>query len=179
MKLSALQRLPSTTADNGQLIEIEQLVDDVIKETRSLTFELSPPHLYELSLEAAIGWLTRQFKKNYGIACSFEDDGQLKPLADDTRGILFAAIRELLANTAKHARARNVRISIRREQHSIHIGVQDDGIGFSVKQLERQGGGFGLFNIRERLRYLGGNVRIKTSASRGTLITLNAPIQSH
>ena len=177
MELSVLQETSPHNADTKRLFRIEEMVEDVIKRTRSLTFELSPPHLYELGLEAAAEWLTGQFNKEQDIACRFQNDLQPKPLGDDQRGILFVAIRELLANIAKHARAKTARISIQREKNNIRIEVWDDGVGFKTSELEGRGSGFGLFSIRERLRYLGGSVAIDSDWGCGTRITLIAPLQ--
>jgi len=176
LKLGTLQKEPSFNNHSKQLDEIRELVDGTIQETRLLTFELSPPILYELGLEAAVEWLTEHFQEHYGIECEFRDDGQLKPLRDEHRGILFAAVRELLINVVKHSRSRTARISIQREHNEIRVDVQDDGVGFNLLEMDHQLKTFGLFNIRERLNYLDGHVEIESDRSRGTRVTLIAPL---
>jgi len=178
IKLGTLQKEPFFNNHSKQLHEIRELVDETIQETRLLTFELSPPILYELGFEAAVEWLTEQFQEHYGIECEFRDDGHLKPLSDEHRGILFAAVRELLINVMKHSQARTARVSIQRAHNEIRIDVQDDGVGFNLFEMGQQLKGFGLFNIRERLNYLGGHVEIESDRSRGTLVTLIAPLLS-
>ena len=144
-----------------------------------MTFELSPPILYELGLEAGIEWLTEQIQEKHGIQIGFEDDRQPKPMSEEIRITLFKATKELLINIVKHAQASKAKVSIWREDHSIRIRVEDDGVGFSTpegKQL-RKTTGFGLFNIRERIKYLGGDVVIESEPGRGTRVNLSAPLE--
>jgi PAS domain S-box-containing protein len=178
MKLGTLRELSSSNNHSKQLDEIRGLIDETIQETRSLTFDLSPPVLYELGLEAAVEWLIERFQERYGIVCKFEGDCQPKPLGDELRGTIFIATRELLLNVMKHAQARTVTVSVRREHNTIRLVVQDDGIGFNPSEVGKRDYGFGLFNIRERLKYLGGYVEIESDRGCGTRVTLVAPLQS-
>jgi signal transduction histidine kinase len=99
---------------------------------------------------------------------------------DEIKVLLFRSVRELMLNIVKHAQARNARVTIRRESDDVNIEVEDDGVG--IKDL-RQGsklksnGGFGLFSIRERLHYLGGQVQVEPGHRRGTRVTLIVPLQ--
>ncbi|MBA7662461.1 hypothetical protein ES703_70490 [subsurface metagenome] len=177
LKLATLQQ-PSSDGYTKQVASILELVDQAIQRTRSLTFDLSPPILYELGLEAALEWLAEQFQKQHGIIFKVEDDGKPKPLADTCRSLLFMATRELLINVIKHANAQNVSISIQRVGKKVRVIVQDDGVGFNSSQIERQTNGFGLFSIRERLRYIGGNFNLKSRCGHGTRVSLVAPLCS-
>jgi signal transduction histidine kinase len=164
----------------SEIKELGTLVQNVIQITRSMTFEISPPVLYELGFEPAVGWLTGQFQKQYGVVCAFESDGSPKPMTDDTSIILFQSVRELLANVRKHAKARKVSITSTREGNAVRIAVEDDGIGFDPDELTQKitkNEGFGLFNLRERLSYLRGNIDIDSSRGQGTAITLTAPLK--
>jgi len=94
---------------------------------------------------------------------------------------LFQAVRELLANVGKHARASEVRVSIERNDGVIRVEVSDDGFGFDpvvVKTPHVTRGGFGLFSIRERLRLLGGAMAIDSAPGRGTRVVLTAPLEA-
>lgn len=179
IKLGMAQGLTSPTDWVGSLNEIGELIDQAIQYTRSLTFELSPPILYELGLEAGIEWLTEQIQEEHGIQIGFEDDQQPKPMNGEIRFTLFKATRELLINIVKHAQASKAKVSIWREEISIRIRVEDDGIGFSTSEGKElgKGAGFGLFNIRERIKYLGGDMVIESEPGRGARVTLSAPLE--
>lgn len=86
------------------------------------------------------------------------------------------AVRELLVNVIKHAKAQSVSISIQRVGKKVCVIVQDDGIGFNTSQIETQTNVFGLFSIRERLRHVGGNVNLESRCGHGTCVSLVAPV---
>lgn len=173
LKLEALRR--SFAVDVQESIdEVLGLIARTIEYSRSLTFDLSPPVLYELGLEAAVEVLGERFEAQYGVSFNFRDDGQPKPVRHETRILLFMAVRELLANTAKHARAGLVSVSLVREHDTIRICVADDGRGFDPSA---QTNGYGLFSIRERLESLGGNMRIESEPGKGTRVILTAPLE--
>ncbi len=184
MKLESLPDTASREELTKSLDEITGLIAQTIEVTRTLTFEMSPPVLYELGLEAAIGWLARQTRQRFGLEVEFADDGRPKPLDNDIRVLLFQAVRELLVNVGKHASATRAKISTRKYRNRIRITVEDDGVGFDEPAVnpgasgDYTKGGFGLFNIKERLDQIGGNVDIQSSPGLGTTVTLTAPIEN-
>jgi len=180
MQLDALRKSSNSSHFVQSLQEVTQLVEQGIEGTRSLTFELSPPVLFDLGLEAAIGWLAERFEAQHGIRCAVKDDGQHKPLDEDTRVVLFRAVHELLVNIAKHARASKANICVVRENDEIRVTVEDGGVGFDASRARLREGkdaGFGLFSIRERLEHLGGSFRVESAPGRGTVVSLLAPLQ--
>ncbi len=157
-------------------------IDNAIEDCHSLTFELSNPALYELSFEAAIEqWLYERIQKKHGIKCEVAVKGDPVEPAEELKVTLLRAIREAAVNVVKHAKATALHVSIERIGDSIQVSLADNGAGFAA---EAEGaalsmdntGGFGLFNIKERLEHLGGNVKIESSPGRGTTITLTAPL---
>ena len=155
------------------------IIEQIIKEIRLLTIELSPPILYQLGLEAAVEWLSEKIHEQYGVSVTFEDDGENKPVADDVKILLFRAVRELLINVAKHAQVQSAVVSIGRDDDHIRICVHDEGIGFNlldIKSSNHKTQGYGLFNISERLDQLGGHLEIESQPHCGTHITLVAPL---
>ena len=151
---------------------IQQLIDD----TRSLTFELSPPILYQLGFEAALDWLFEQMHNQYGIETTFVDDKSPRPLDTDTLAILFRSVHELFTNVSKHAQTQHVAVSLGRKGDYLHITVADDGVGFPCSEVNNCHKGFGLFSIKERLEYIGGQCNIDSIPGQGTKVTLVAPL---
>jgi signal transduction histidine kinase len=165
--------------------EIEDICDSlgrVIQDTRTLTFDLSNPVLYELGFETAVAeWLTNEIQAKCGISTEFEDDGQDKPLDDNIRVFLFRDVRELLINVVKHAHAKNVKVSIRKTGNAISITVQDDGVGFDPAEVTYSAikkGEFGLFSIREHLEQSGGQLEIESASGQGCKVTMTAPLKT-
>ncbi|MCK5420913.1 MAG: ATP-binding protein, partial [Deltaproteobacteria bacterium] len=130
--------------------------------------------------EAALEWLTEETHKQYSIMVTFEDDKQEKPMDDDTKILIFRAVRELLTNIAKHAHTQKAKVSIRRDNTNIRVCVEDDGVGFTPSYGEGfhpADGGFGLFSIGERLDFLGGQFNIESESGRGTRVIMVAPLK--
>jgi PAS domain S-box-containing protein len=160
--------------------EIRRLIDESIRYTRSLIFELSPPILYDLGFEAALEWLADQMKQQHGLTVIVEDDQQPKPLDNEARVLLFRAVRELLFNVLKHAQASCARVCMHREDDFLRVSVEDNGVGFAPDQLSGapgKVGGFGLFSIRERLNYFGGAMEIRSTPGQVTTVILIMPLQ--
>jgi PAS domain S-box-containing protein len=179
IKLGELREaLPAGTVTEI-LTDIREFIEQTIQDTRSLTFELSPPVLYELGLEAALAWLINQTREKHGLLTEFKDDGQAKPLDNGCRVIAFQAVRELLFNIVKHARAQSATISIRRDDDAVRIDIEDDGIGFDTSELDATVSGsmgFGLFSVRERLQPLGGRIEIHSETGSGTRVAIVLPL---
>jgi PAS domain S-box-containing protein len=179
MKLESLAELVHSSKVAKDLEEISDLVAQTIKSTRSLTFELSPPVLYELGFEAALEWLTKQARQQHGLSTEFTDDGRKKQLDDDVRILLFQAVRELLVNVVKHSKAKNVAVSTRMLDHDVQVSVEDDGVGFDTSlasSADHSTNGFGLFSIYQRLGHIGGHIDIESKPGQGTCIIMVAPI---
>ena len=141
IKLDVLRKAVSSTSMARPLEELSQLTELAIQETRSLMFELSPPVLYELGLEAALEWLGEHIQEKFGLLVQVVDDRELKVLDDDVRTLLFQAVRELLTNIVKHARAHHAKVSVNRDGDAIRISVEDDGAGFEPSKISRRGRG--------------------------------------
>jgi signal transduction histidine kinase len=175
IKLGALGAALNSPDLKAGLQEVRQDLDQAIKYTRTLTFELSPPVLYELGLDAAIEWLAKQMRESGGLEVEVQKDRQpLPPLPDEARILLYLAVRELLTNVAKHAQARQARISWSRQGHSLRLQVVDDGGGFDVSQ--KRGTGFGLFSLRERLDHIGGRLEVESQVGQGTAVSVTVPL---
>jgi PAS domain S-box-containing protein len=160
--------------------EIRHHIKQAVKQTRTLTFDLSPPALYDIGFEAAVEELVEQFTKERKIECHFDSCDQHKLIADHIKILLYRSIRELLTNVVKHSKARLVRITSSRVNNDLQITVEDDGTGFDISKLEPKADnskGFGLFSIRERLTHLGGQFDIQSSNGNGTKITLLVPLK--
>ena len=179
-KIRSLQESGPAKNVKSKLAEIKEIVAQTNQRTRSLTLEISPPILYELGLEPAVEWLAGQFQIQHGITCSFKNDGSSKPLTDEARILLFQAVRELLTNVSKHARAETVKVSTVKDGNAMRISVEDDGMGFNRDSLGlkiKHNEGFGIFNIKERLHYLGGKLEVNSEKGKGTSVVLIAPLK--
>jgi signal transduction histidine kinase len=181
LALAAMKRNLSDREQVERIVEIEQVLADTTLQTRTLMLELAPPGLHENGLVDALRWLAERVRQQQRLMVTVEDDGSPKPLEDPVCVLLFQTVRELLQNVVKHARSKRaiVRCSTQREQFS--IDVVDPGVGFEVQTIDRlptRHGGFGLFNIRERLKLMGGNIEIHSVIGQGTTVRIRVPLKS-
>ncbi|MCK5272558.1 MAG: sensor histidine kinase, partial [Sedimentisphaerales bacterium] len=179
IKLDLMKEAAEEAGLTKPLREIEKLIGQTIKDTDLLISELSPPVLHELGLVAAVEWQAEQIEQQHNLKCVFRESSQSKlDLHSDYRIVLFRAIRELLINVAKHAQANYAKINIGKTDQLIQVTVEDDGIGFNAKKSDSHvgSGGYGLFNIRERLEHFGGYMKVKSNKGHGTRIVLTLPL---
>ncbi|RPJ58575.1 MAG: hypothetical protein EHM23_17085 [Acidobacteria bacterium] len=160
--------------------EAEELLDECIGSSRSLTSELSPPILHEGGLIAGLEWLARWMADKHGIFVELDAQPDASPAAEDVKALLFESVRELLFNAVKHSGAKSVLVSLRRlKDDLVHLVVSDTGRGFDPKALKLggiSGGGFGLFSIRERLELIGGHIEIDSAPGEGSRFAITAPM---
>lgn len=180
MKLSQVQGSVKDKDIAGQLREIQALLEDAVQHTRTMTFEISPPLLYDIGLDAALEWLTETFQEKYNINTTFLNEKSEKIKDDDVRLMLYRIARELLINVIKHASADHVSVAIRNRDQAIQIEIIDDGVGFDPQNIIKRnhhGDGFGLFSIGERLKFIGGEFYIKSEPGHGAQVLISAPLR--
>lgn len=180
----ALAQIKLTSTRDTLSGEARSAVDEVVEllkqsaiETRTLTFDLSPPVLYDLGLKDALSWLADEVEKRYGMRIEIADDEADKPMDDATRSLVFRAVRELLMNVFKHAKTPTAKVSLRRSDDHFDIAVEDAGVGFDQEATsERTPNGFGLLSVREQIGRLGGTLQITSAPSHGTRVNMRLPL---
>ena len=180
MQLAEMKR---KTADREQLAlidEVEQVLADTTLQTRTLMLELAPPGLHDTGLIEALRWLADRVAKQQRLTVTIEDDGLPKPLEDQVTVLLFQTVRELLQNVVKHARSKRATVRCGTADDTFVLDVLDPGVGFEVHSIDRlptRQGGFGLFNIRERLKLMGGTIDIHSIVCEGTTVLIRVPLK--
>jgi len=180
IKLGELEKMTEVPDTRSLVQEIEERLEEIIWHTRSLTSELGPPVLYQLGLEAALEWLADYMKEQYGVLTKVKFTGNSE-MGDEELGVfLFRTAQELLMNVSKHAKTDTAQVSVSRKNESIQVSVEDGGIGFNTAVLDTafdRDIGFGLFSIRERIQYFGGEFKLRSNPGEGTQVTITVPIE--
>jgi signal transduction histidine kinase len=175
LKISSTGPSPrKKTADLAR--DLRQLINDTIEACRSLAIELYPPVLKEAGLWAALEWLGRWMEQKYGLALVFKRRWYFGG-GNDTDIFLFEAARECLLNAVKHAETKEpVEVELEYDGGGATLVIRDQGKGFDSSTLRPGNGGhFGLFNLRERARLLGGKMEIESRAGKGARIRVTVP----
>jgi PAS domain S-box-containing protein len=181
LNVGTLRRRTRDAELQGTIQQVDDVLNQCIMESRSLTVEISPPILYDVGLAAALEWLARHVQQTYGLAVAVEADPAAEPETEDMRVLLFQSVRELLFNVVKHAGVRHAEVTMSASStQEVQITVADEGAGFEpadVRVGQWAGTGFGLFGIRERLELMGGRLTIAATPGQGTRVTIAAPRQ--
>jgi signal transduction histidine kinase len=114
------------------LLENADLVAQVTREIRTLSFLLHPPVLDDLGLEYALPWYVKGFSGRSGIPVSVDVPRELGRLPAQVELTLYRTIQEALANVRHHSGSRNASVSLTRERDTIALEIADNGRGFDA-----------------------------------------------
>ncbi len=150
------------------LQEIQASSQEALREMRRLVFELRPPILSTVGLEAALRARLEAVEQRVGLVTELSGpgNGRLKP---DIEAALYRIAQEALNNTLQHAGARHVTVRLDHADGWVTLEIADDGTGFDP-EAAREGGGLGLSSMQERVARLGGTLALYSRPGEGTRI---------
>jgi PAS domain S-box-containing protein len=155
------------------------MVDEALAQVRDLSFELRPSLLDDLGLVTALRWYAARFEQRTGIHAitAIDLSGKGTRLGRELETACFRIVQEALTNVVRHAGAKNISITLRSCDDQLQLSIKDDGAGFDAyaQNLSAFAGHVGLRGMRERALALGGQLEIKSSPSRGTVISAHFP----
>ena len=181
IKINELYKQTKNSEQKKIIDEIVAFVEESINESRNISYELSPPVLYEMGLVPAISWKLDDIEKGNKIKTSLIDQSKSYEPEENVKIILYRTLNELLQNVLKHSKADNVNISFKLLANDYIITVTDNGIGFDLNTTRDKAVSqkkFGLFSIIERIKYIGGRVEIEATPRKGTKIIIKIPIKN-
>jgi signal transduction histidine kinase len=181
MSLDSMLELDSIEDVREQVSRLSEILQQTLQDTRTLTFELCPPVLHELGIGAALEWLAEMMEERYGLLVDVEYESYTPYTGSPILTLAFRSIRELLINVVRHAQTNSAQVTIRQVDEQLQLQVSDRGAGFDTKHLDLEDerfDGFGLFSIQERVKNIGGSIKIDSVVGNGTTITLIIPLGS-
>jgi PAS domain S-box-containing protein len=168
--------------DAGKRIgEVKQLLDNVLKEAREISYNLMPSVLDDFGLGPGLQSLCEQFSKRMGVKVSFHEHGLKERLSPDVEIGLYRIVQEALNNVTKHAEAKEVDVQLVRHANRLRMTIEDDGKGMEAGLPARKpsgSGGTGLVSMRERAASFGGTFVIDSTPGKGTLINIEIPMNA-
>jgi signal transduction histidine kinase len=175
--LSAARRAGDAEALSQATDQALEQIEQEITNLRAIITELRPAALDELGLEAALEALFERHRAINDLEISGRlvlppRDEQRAGLDAELQASVYRVVQEALTNVAKHAHARQVKVSVEAADERLSIVIADDGRGFDA---ELQTGGFGLTGMRERVLVFGGALSIDSSQS-GTTVSAWLPL---
>ncbi|GAA4017716.1 sensor histidine kinase [Deinococcus rubellus] len=146
------------------------LADGASAEMRALLFALRPDALEEGGLVPALSRLAEMLRLRYQLAVQFDAPAE-PPLGSEIKGTLYRVAQEATHNAVKHARARQLSLSLLPSSAGWTLRIRDDGLGFDPAHTRP--GSLGLKSMRERAALIGGQLDLESAPGAGTTLTLS------
>lgn len=180
LAMATLRESLTATAEERDTFErMEQIIAQMDRDVDTLAWELRPPALDEVGLEAALRELLRQWSASQRLAIdlhvSLPGDERL-PAEVETQ--LYRIAQEALNNVGKHAAASHVSLLLERRGSEVAMIVEDDGRGFEIEEIRKDASrGMGLMGMRERAATLGGDIQVEARPGSGTTVFVRLPLR--
>jgi signal transduction histidine kinase len=140
---------------------------------------LRPVILDDLGLPASLEWLADRLIAETDAEVKITIDDEMPALSAEVELTIFRITQEALANVRRHARAREVRISLGSVGGQIRLTISNNGAGFIVPKHPIEAASFGkwgLITMQERAQLLGGTLALRSVLGKGTVVMVNLPL---
>jgi signal transduction histidine kinase len=144
----------------------------VSEDSRRIAHDLLPPVLQNFGLDAGISEMCNELEQLKPLKINYKNQVKFDIKNCDKQLHLFRILQELLTNSIKHGKAKNISILFTVEKNNKQLLYIDDGIGFDIKSLTTRKG-LGLKNIESRIHFLNGNMKMESALNEGVIFTLN------
>jgi PAS domain S-box-containing protein len=172
-----LEAVPEKPPSEPALSNARLLLNESIGKSRRLAQELSPPVLQQANLRAALQWIVKFYKEQFGLHVELMADEVQTHQSGPLKVFLFRAVQELLFNVVKHAGVKSARVALSGSDGCILVTVSDQGRGLDPGIMDSFSAplGLGLLSLRERTRFFGGNFTIESSPGTGSRFAIKVP----
>lgn len=165
-----------------KIAEVGQLIKQIIKEVRRVTFNLKPTVLGDYGLQAALKVFIQEIGKLTDTKLVYKTEGEIDRLPQKIENNIFRIIQEAINNAIKYSEADAIEVTLAEVDDDLIIEVKDRGKGFDTKIVEARSvnieSGRGFFNMYERTEYINGRLSINSDPGKGTRVTLKVPVRS-
>jgi signal transduction histidine kinase len=160
-------------ARDKDVLKIKSLLDDTVAETRQIARNLQPHSLVQFGLVNALQDLIGRVGSKGAPSITFQCFGEVSGLSQDVALNCYRVVQELLQNSLKHAKANEILVQITRAGNELAILVEDDGIGFDPKTIQK---GMGTGSVAQRVQFMKGDLSIQTAPGQGTSTLFTIPL---
>ena len=171
-QILSLTKLTLRHTDPKRIAEAKELVQQAIKEVRSLSKAINLDWVKEIGLKDFISNELDKISSLNFCHTTFKPGVGDISLDDSKKLVLVRMIQECLNNAIKHASPTLIAIEIEKSADCLIIAIRDDGTGFDVSQGSD---GQGLQNLERRMKTIGGGIEVSSAPGKGTLIRLLLP----
>ncbi len=183
MRINLVQMMMSKdpTAVKPELARIEELARRTSKEIRHMLFTLRPLVLESQGLLAALRAMAQKTGETFAQEVHIQvEESLLQNMEVGKQGVIFYIVEEALNNARKHAKAKNIWVTLRLYGNEIALlEIRDDGVGFDVAAVMRaydQRGSLGMVNLRDRTELVSGVLNLQSAPGKGTSVQVYIPL---
>ncbi len=163
---------------SARLNDSAGLIEGISRTTRGIMAGLRPPVLDDYGLAAALRWHSDLFSSRTGISVTLHADELFPRLRPEVELALFRISQEALMNTAKHADAKKVTVTLTLENNTVLFTVADNGTGIKKPSSSRQPcTSWGITIMRERAELAGAAFTFDLTPGRGAVVTVTLPME--
>ena len=155
------------------LDNIRKFADSSVNSIRDIALLLRPSMLDDLGLIPALEWQAREVSRRSGIKITVTAENVSDSLPDEMRTCIYRVVQEALQNVFRHSGAKSAVVTVRQDDGSLFLSVEDDGCGFDPEKTR----GLGMLGMEERVRQLGGQFEIQSAPGKGTVLHVMLPIR--
>lgn len=154
-----------------QYAAMMDMVDDAVKEVRSVSHNMMPNALIRFGLAKAVREFIDKIAATGSLKVNLQIIGLTDRLESTTETVLYRVLQETVNNIIKHAQASQVGIQLIKDEDNLTMMIEDNGKGFDTKKIS-EFGGIGLKNIISRVEYLNGTVDFDSFPGKGTTVVV-------
>ena len=166
---------------------LKKRLDDLIADTnetinkmRQIAQDIRPAMLDTLGLCTALKTYSREFSLRTSLPVVFESDPEIPEVSDIYSITLYRILQEALTNVYKHSMANQVWVELTVDERNLVLIIQDNGVGFPPESRQKfPNDGIGMIGMQERMTLVGGQLLIKSSQSKGTIISAHLPLDEY
>ncbi len=175
MELAGMARMIANSQSelSSRIAGAKGTVEQTLRIVRNIAMLLRPSMLDDLGLSPALAWLAKEVARSSGIEIKIQIDNRVDSLPEAHRTCIYRLVQEALTNVSQHSGAKSAQVTVDAGDGWVTGSVTDDGRGFDVESPRRKG--IGLLGMEERVRELGGSIRVNSAVGSGTRIEMRLP----
>jgi signal transduction histidine kinase len=157
----------------------KELLDQAIDDLRNLSKRLNTEYVSRQSLSESLTFQLNLIQKTGVYATALEVHGAERDMEPEKKLIVFRIAQEAFNNIIKHARARNIFVTMMYLADELLLKIEDDGAGFeadNLSSIEISQKGIGIYNMYYRAGLIGGRFSIQSQPGKGTVAQLTLPL---
>lgn len=176
LNMHRLKRLGQSSAEFQQTIgEVNELINNTIDRTRTISHELLPPTLDDFGLVEAIKELCEGYRKTGSVQIEFKWTEGCSGIGDKMADLhLFRILQELIKNSIIHGGAGLIQLNLVLQKEHLMLNYQDDGKGFDTTKVQIKG--MGLKNLETRTNLIQGKMDFQSKPGQGVDVSIEAPL---